>query len=185
MHIGGAYRACAIDRFAGRRRIGIACVQPGRHRGFELRVMKRMPAQAARGGGFGSVPQVLHSQPGEARLQPRVTRQDAAHRRAASGRVGESVEQIQHTAAFGEDPLARRMVCAQRGGGDGVAGQLFEMQFRVTAGQVDSIGCARCLIGQRRKKTEPGAKLLQQLQIGRIDKRKRGVACYGNVPAFE
>ncbi|MCY1209216.1 hypothetical protein D9M72_208620 [compost metagenome] len=118
---------------------------------------------------------LLQGQRRQALLHGRAAGQQAQQFRALAARVGQGVEQIEHAAALGEDRLARSMVRANGFGHGAVALQLAQVQFGVSARQVEAIHLGQLLIDQRREEHQLGAQPLQQVEVALVKESEGGI----------
>ena len=90
------------------------------------------------------------------------------------------LEERQHAAAFGPDRVVGLNMRAQRLGQATTGRELLGMQFRIAPGQPDSITGRQGIVGQRREEGQRRPQSLQNLQIGRVDEGKGGIAGNGD-----
>src|SRR5260363_244973 len=112
--------------------------------------MKRMA-----GGSAVYTVKLLHRECGRLRLHDRMAGHQAEHWRGDALSIGQSLQQIQHPAAFGEDGLAKRRMGADCSGAMGMLRERLGMPLRIAAGQIESVSSVwQRFIRQRRKKTD-------------------------------
>ena len=102
--------------------------------------------------------------------------QQPQHGRPMTLLVGQRFQQIEQATAFRVNRLASLMVPVQRLTQCLIGRQCVQMQFRVAAGQVNTVHLRQEAISQRRKERQFCAQSPQGVQIGRVQECKGGVA---------
>ena len=123
--------------------------------------------------------QLLHAQAGRTLAELDAARQDGPHRPVTLV-MAHLPEERQHAAALGPDGAVSLDMRAQRLGQTAASRELLGMQFRIAPGQPDSITGRQGVVGQRREEGQRRPQSLQNLQIGRVDEGKGGIAGNGD-----
>src|SRR5512139_986365 len=144
VQITGVKASDAVDRLTLAAVMTALCMSKRFEWRFESRVMEGVATQFTR-----RKCDKLRAERGEARLQECISRKNTGHLCTYPFNIGETLAQIEHATALGEDRFSGSVVLLNFLFHRDITRQCFQMEFRVTSGQPEGIHIGESVITKR------------------------------------
>jgi hypothetical protein len=122
----------------------------------------------------------LHAQRRQPWLDRRAAGQQTHHRSFMTIAIGEAVQGVEQSTAFGEQRAAFLDVRVQIATQVIACGERVDMQFGITTGQPGRIAIGQRITGHGREERQIRARVAQHVEVGGIEKGECRIACDGD-----